>query len=342
MFAQRGQITLVFHRCGRHHYAVKGRRMTETGKGTLAMIGAAGIWGISPIYYKMLAHVPLAEVMAHRTFWSLVFFAGVLALQGQLHEMRAAMWDSRRILLIAIAAVMVSANYALFIYATQTNHNTETSLGYYIFPLVAVLIGRFAFGEKLGAAQWLAVGLAAVAVVVLAVGLHVVPWIPLTLATTFSLYGVIKKLLPVGPIVSVTCEMLLIAPVAIAIFVWLRLHGAENVDHSLVDSLLLVGSGPITALPLILFTVAARRVPMATVGLIQYLNPTLQFLCAVVLFGEAFTSYDQIAFSMIWIALVIYSLATFRQDRASRKAANAAAGVSTQVMKSASDASAKP
>ncbi|WP_424986783.1 EamA family transporter RarD [Microbulbifer sp. S227A] len=316
--------------------------MSDTGKGILAMIGAAGIWGISPIYYKLLAHIPAAEVMAHRTAWSLVFFAGLLAVQGRLGEIRKVMRVPRRLALIMLASLMVSTNWFLFIYATQVNRTTETSLGYYIYPLVAVLVGRFAFGERLGLAQWLSVVLATAAVAVLALGLGALPWISLTLAGTFALYGIIKKLLPVGPIVSVTCEVLIAVPVMLAVAVWLYLQGKIDPSYTPLDLALLVGSGPITAFPLILFTIAARRVPMATVGLLQYLNPTLQFLCAVVLFGEIFTPYHQVAFPMIWAALAIYSVATLRQDRAARRASIAPVGVSTQVMKPASEASAKP
>lgn len=316
--------------------------MSDTGKGILAMIGAAGIWGISPIYYKLLAHIPAAEVMAHRTAWSLVFFAGLLAVQGRLGEIRKVMRVPRRLALIMLASLMVSTNWFLFIYATQVNRTTETSLGYYIYPLVAVLVGRFAFGERLGLAQWLSVVLATAAVAVLALGLGALPWISLTLAGTFALYGIIKKLLPVGPIVSVTCEVLIAVPVMLAVAVWLYLQGKIDPSYTPLDLALLVGSGPITAFPLILFTIAARRVPMATVGLLQYLNPTLQFLCAVVLFGEIFTPYHQVAFPMIWAALAIYSVATLRQDRAARRASIAPVGVSTQVMKPASEALAKP
>ncbi|MEY8831140.1 EamA family transporter RarD [Sedimentitalea sp. XS_ASV28] len=316
--------------------------MSDTGKGILAMIGAAGIWGISPVYYKLLAHIPAAEVMTHRTVWSLVFFAGLLALQGRLGEMARVLRSPRRFGLIVLASLMVSTNWFLFIYATQIDRNTETSLGYYIYPLVAVLVGRFAFAERLGAAQWVSVVLAAAGVAVLALGLGSLPWISLTLAATFALYGVIKKLLPVGPIVSVTCEVLIAVPVTLAVAVWLYRQGDIDPSYSARDLVLLLGSGPITAFPLILFTIAARRVPMATVGLLQYLNPTLQFLCAVLLFGEIFTPYHQVAFPMIWIALAIYSVATLRQDRAARRASIAPVGVSTQVMNPASDASAKP
>lgn len=316
--------------------------MTEARKGVLAMIGAAVIWGLSPLYYKLLTHVPPLEVLAHRTFWSLILFAGLLAMQGRLVEVGRALRGWRRAGLIAVASLMISTNWFLFIYATQVDRVTETSLGYYIFPLVAVMIGRFAFGEQLGSAQWAAVGLAALAVAILTWGLGGLPWISLTLAVTFGLYGAIKKTLPVGPMVSVTCEVLVLAPVSLGVLLWVQAQGQGVFGQSGRDTVLLLASGPITALPLILFSYAARRASMATVGLLQYINPTLQFLCAVAIFAEPFTPWHQAAFPLIWVALAIYSLAALRQDRAARRRVMASSALSAQVRNPDSDASAKP
>jgi chloramphenicol-sensitive protein RarD len=317
--------------------------MTNMQKGVLAMIGACLIWGLSPIYYKLLVHIPASSVLAHRTLWSLVFFAGVLALQGRLGEMREALFSGwRQAGLIAVATMMISVNWFLFIYATQIGRNTETSLGYYIYPLVAVLIGRVGFGERLSRAQGLAVGLAAMGVLVLGAGVGVVPWISLTLAVTFGLYGVIKKLLPLGPVVSVTCEVAMFLPVSLIILGAAWADGQGVFGDNARDNALLLASGPITALPLILFSVAARRIPMSTVGVLQYINPTMQFLSAVLLFAEPFTGWHAVAFPLIWLALVIFSVSILRQDRATRRAAMAFAGVSTTVRNPASEASAKP
>ncbi len=290
--------------------------MTDTQKGLLAIIAASMIWGLSPIFYKALTHIPPAEVLAHRTGWSLVIFSALLALQGRLHEIRSALSTRRNIALIAFAAAMISANWYLFIVSIQINRATEASLGYYIFPLVAVLIGRFGFGERLGRGQWLAVGLATVAVGVLTWGLGVAPWVSLVLATSFGLYSAVKKNLPVGPVVSVTCETLFFLPIGLAILIARHGAGQGAFGQDLTDSVLLILSGPMTALPLILFSYAARRVSMATVGLLQYINPTLQFLIAVLIFGEAFTLWHQIAFALIWTALAIFSVTTFRTSRA--------------------------
>ncbi len=306
--------------------------MSNTQKGVLAMIGACVIWGLSPLYYKLLSHIPAQNVLAHRTLWSLVFFAGVLAVQGRLGAMGAAfMGGWRQVALIGLATMMVSTNWFLFIYATQINRNTETSLGYYIFPLVAVLIGRLGFGERLGRAQWLAVVLAALAVLVLTWGLGGLPWISLTLAITFGLYGAIKKGLAIAPMVSVTCEVAMFAPISLLILGLADASGQGAWGDTVQDNMLLVASGPITALPLILFSAATHRIQMATVGLLQYINPTLQFFAAVVLFSEPFSRWHVIAFGLIWAALAIYSATLMRQSNATRRAAMASSGDPTGV-----------
>ncbi len=305
--------------------------MSEPGKGIAAMIAACTIWGLSPLYYKELAHIAPAEVLAHRAFWSLAFFAGLLLLQGRLREVRLAFSDRRRFLLLALAMFLISINWFLFILSVQIGRTTEASLGYYIYPLVAVLIGRFAFSEQLRPSQWVAVGLAALAVIILTWGLGVAPWISLTLAGTFGFYGMIKKNLPLGPVVSVTCEILLFLPVALIVLGIAHGTGQGAFGGNWKDSLLLSLAGPITAGPLILFSAAARRVAMSTVGILQYINPTLQFLCAVLVFAEPFTRWHAIAFCLIWAALALYSITALRQDRAARKASMAVAGVSTTV-----------
>lgn len=305
--------------------------MTETQKGVLFLILAGTIWGLSMIYYKFLTHIPAVTIMAHRVLWSVVIFTALIALQGRVREIRMAFSNPRFFVLIVLASMMIAVNWFLFIYATQVNRNTETSLGYYIYPLVAVLIGRIWFGERLSATQWIAVALAALAVAVLTAGLGTLPWISLTLALTFGLYGAIKKQLPLGPVLSVTCEVLVFLPVSIVILVFVYQSGQLAWGETVSDNLLLIGSGVVSALPLILFSSAARKVDMATVGLLQYINPTLQFLLAVLLFGEAFSYWHAIAFPLIWIAVALYLVQLFRQDRAARKATNASCGVSQTV-----------
>lgn len=304
--------------------------MTEATKGVLAMLAAAVIWGLSPIYYKALEQVPPLEVLSHRTVWSAVFFAIVLAVKGRLGEVRTLI-RSRSVGVVAIAALMISTNWFLFILSVQIGLATEASLGYYMFPIVAVVIGVAFFGERLDVLRALAAGVAGVAVALLTWGLHVPPWIALTLAVTFGIYGLIKKRLTADPVASVTAEVTLLAPLAIFWIAgveagWLSEGGrpgghffGHNPGDGWLTTLLLVTSGIITGGPLILFAYATQRASMATVGLVQFVNPTLQFLCAVVVFGEPFTVWHKAAFALIWIAVAIYSVGSFRQERAARR-----------------------
>lgn len=302
--------------------------MSEWTKGFWAMIAVCVTWGLSPIFYRALAGVPTAEVLAHRTLWSLLLFLVVLGIQGRLGDLRAAL-TGRHWRRIGLAALTVSTNWGLFIWAVQSGHVVQSSLGYYIFPLAAVLAGVLLFGESLTRMQGLAVALAALAVALLTWGLGVAPWISLGLAGSFVLYGIAKKALPLGPVLSVAAEVALLAPLALA---WLVPQALGLMPAPLAQplgfgadlsvSLLLIASGAVTAVPLILFSYAARRVGMATLGLMFYLNPTLQFLCAVLLFGETFTGWHMAAFAMIWAALAIYSAAALWQSRRGLPLAN--------------------
>lgn len=289
--------------------------------GILAMVAACTIWGLSPLYYKLLVDVPTVEVLAHRTLWSLVFFSGLLAVQGRLRTLSGALGTQRAAMATALAATMISANWFLFIFSVQVGRTTETSLGYYIYPLVAVLMGVAAFGERLSRAQWVAVGLAAAGVAVLTAGQGVAPWISLVIAGTFGLYGLVKKRLTVGPVVSVTAEVTLLAPLAAGFLLVTHARGGGVFGQDLFVSAVLMFSGVITALPLILFSRAAQKIGMATVGVLQYLNPTLQFVCAVAIFAEPFTPVHGATFGLIWTALALYSGSAFVQDRTRRRIA---------------------
>ena len=316
--------------------------MSEITKGVVALVSACTIWGLSPLFYKALSAVAPTEVLAHRTVWSMVFFAGVLLVQSRLSELWRAVTTSASLRVIAFAACMISVNWFLFIWAIQVGRATESSLGYYIFPLVAVVIGRLVFGEKLTRTQGISVALACAAVLTLVVGLSIVPWVSLVLAVTFGFYGLVKKRLDMGPVASVTAEVLVLSPIAVAWLVYLHTGPGGVFGRDVLNSGLLIAAGPMTALPLILFSYGARRLAMATVGIVQYVNPTLQFLCAVVIFGAPFGPVHLIAFTLIWIALALYSVSALRQDKARRKAemvSNADVVVST---KSSRDASANP
>ncbi len=316
--------------------------MREATKGIWAMVAACAVWGTAPLYYKLLAHLPALDVVAQRTLWSALTFLALLAVQGRLGDLRRAMASPRAVAVIGFAALMISLNWTFFILSIGWGRVTEASLGYYLYPLVAVLIGVVAFGERLSRVQGAAVALAGLAVALLTWGLGAAPWIELLLATSFGLYGLVKKRLTVGAVVSVTAEVLILAPVALAVLGW---HTAEGQGVALLswrDWGLLALSGALTATPLILFSYATTRVRMATVGLVQYLNPTLQFLCAVLIFGEPFGPWHAVAFGLIWVAVAIYSVAAVGQDRAARSASVRSSTEGQAWTKSRSDASAKP
>lgn len=295
--------------------------MSEWNKGFWAMIVVCVTWGFAPLFYRQLAAVDVLDVLANRTIWSLAFFLILLGLQGRLADLGQAL-TGPCLGRIAFAALTVSINWGVYIWSVQAGHVVQSSLGYYIYPLIAVLLGVVVFRERLAPMQALAVGLAVLAVLVLTWGLGVTPWVSLTLAVSFGLYGMAKKALPIAPMVSVACEVVLLLPLALGWLILQKLHlipaplaAPVAFGQDLGISLLLMASGLVTAVPLILFSYATQRVEMATVGLMQYLNPTLQFFCAVAIFAEPFTHWHLIAFGLIWLALGVYSASAMRQSR---------------------------
>ncbi len=294
-------------------FLFKGTDMSEATKGVWAVIAACTIWGISSVFYKMLSHVPAIEVLAHRTVWSVVFFTIVLVIQRRFMALREVFGSLSRIGIVGLASIMIAFNWFCFIYAIQIGHATEASFGYFIFPLVAVCLGVVFFGERLSLGQKLAIALAAVAVLTLGVGQGVVPWVPLALSLSFGAYSALKKRLEMGPVVSVTGEVILLLPIALGLMLYFGATGTSGVQGDIGTIGLLMVSGPLTAIPLILFSYATRRVDLATIGILQYLNPTLQFLCALLILQEPFGYWYAIAFPMIWIALILYSAATWRK-----------------------------
>ena len=311
--------------------------MSEAARGVAAMVVACTIWGLSAIYYKLLDHVPPLEVLAHRTLWSLVFFGAVLWLQGRLGEIGRVLGAPRSAVLALAAGLFISANWFFFIWSVQTDRAMEASLGYYLFPLVAVALGAIVLGERHAPVKWAAVGLAGVGVAVLTWGLGVAPWVSFAIAMTFGGYGLVKRWIAAGPVVSVATEMLLLAPLALVwlwgvhVLSWAPQGGGAVFAADARDTLLLMASGPLTAGPLILFSFASKRATYATIGLVQYLNPTLQFFVATLLFREPFGLWQALAFALIWTALVVYTVASLRQSSGARNAASRVATSSTSV-----------
>lgn len=283
----------------------------QAARGIAALILACSIWGLAPLYYKAMAFVPPLEILTHRTIWSMVVLGIYLAAQGRLGDI-ARLIRSREWPVVLLGALMISVNWYLFIRAIQNGYAVEASLGYYIFPIVAVVLGMLAFGERLNRPQGLAVALAALAVLVLTYGLGVAPWIALVLAVTFGIYGVVKKRLSASPVASVGAEVALMLPFALIWFVHVQSTGQGHFAAGWGVSLALAFSGLVTAVPLMLLSYGSRRVSMASYGLTQYLNPTLQFLCATLVFHEPFTRWHMIAFGLIWCAVAIFAISALK------------------------------
>lgn len=266
----------------------------------LAAFGAFGIWGLFPLYWKALAHVPALEVAAHRLFWSFVFVVAFLLLRGQLRNLMTL--SRRQWLWLAASGGVISVNWGIYVWAVAAERVVEASLGYFISPLMSVALGVIVLGERLEPLRWMAVGLAAAGVAWLTTRAGGLPWVALVLATSFALYGLVRKRLDVDAVTGLAAETCLWAVPALAMVVWL----SGPAERGTVDWLLLAGGGAVTALPLALYALAARGMPLASLGLLQYMAPTTQLLLGVLLFGEPFDGARAAGFGMIWAGLAIH------------------------------------
>lgn len=291
--------------------------MNRTAQGILAILAACVIWGLSPLYYNLLTMVPPLELLAQRTLWSFLFFALVLGLQGRFSALIHALGNRGHVITLFAAACAIAVNWYFFIYSVQINRVSEASLGYFIFPLVAVVFGLIVFKEKLSALQWVAVALAVFAVLILTYGLGVAPWLALVLSLSFGTYSVLKKRLDLSPVISVTLEVMLLLPLTVP-YLLIQNWPIQDSTDSWQIWFLLMGSGPLTATPLILFSYATRRISMSTVWIMQYINPSIQFLVALLIFAEPMTDWHFGAFSIIWVAVVIYSWSGFSARNAAK------------------------
>lgn len=284
---------------------------------------AHSCWGLAPMFWKALAAIPSLELVAHRTVWGLITFATLAFWRGHARAMRAALRTPRIMRTLVLSSLLLAGNWLVFIYATVSDRVIEASLGYFINPLANVVLGMLLLGERLRRAQWLAVGLATAGVVVLATRAAGVPWIPLFLATSFALYGYLRKTVAVDALPGSTLETLCMVPLGLGYLVWLGPQGSFG--HADVGThALLVGMGVITALPLLCFTLAARRLTMTTLGFLQYIAPSAQFLLAVAVYGEPFTPVRQQSFGLIWAGLLVFSVDSWYRARSRRQALRAA------------------
>ena len=281
--------------------------------GLLLGLGAYLLWGVLPIYFKALAQVRPTKIVAHRIVWSLVFLAVLVTTMRRWSAIRAALGSGQVIMTLMVTSLLIGVNWLVFIHAVVNGHVLEGSLGYYLNPLVNVLLGVVLLKERLSPAQIFATLLAGAGVAVLAAGAGSGLWISLTLATTFALYGFVRKVAPVDALEGLSIETTMLAPIALGWLIWVGQAGTGGFGRFgiTVDVMLALG-GAITAIPLLLFTAAARRLPYSTLGFLQYIAPSLQFLLAVLAFGEPLTTAHIICFGAIWTALVIFTLDGWR------------------------------
>ncbi len=284
-------------------------------KGFFLGLAAYGFWGVLPIYFKQIPHVPPVDIVAHRILWSIPLLALLLIATRQLPALKAVARHPQTLGLLAITAVLIAINWLLYIYAIVNGHILAGSLGYYLNPLANVVLGRFVLKERLAWLQWAAVALAAVGISALAIGALDQLWISLGLCVSFATYGLLRKVAPVNSAVGLTVETGMLLPFALVWLFWGVAHGQPSFGANTHDTLLLLAAGLVSTVPLLLFTAAARALPYSTLGMLQFIAPTLQFLLAVGVYGEAFTTAHAIAFGAIWTALIIYVSVLLRQSR---------------------------
>lgn len=288
----------------------------EQTSGLLAGLGAFTCWGFLALYWWALGGIPSTEVLAHRIFWSLLWVAPIVWFTGRLPEVRAALASPRIMGRIAVSAVIIAGNWGLYIWAVTHDRVLESSLGYYINPLINVVLGRLFLGERLTRLQTVAVSIAALGVLWSVAAYGQVPWVALLLALSFGLYGLCRKTVAVESAPGLFLEALLLFPLASLWLLWLGHNNAGHfMEATTATKLLLAGTGLVTTVPLLLFAYAARHMKLATLGLLQYLSPTINFLLGVYIFREPVTHAALVTFACIWTALGVYTWSSVRRMR---------------------------
>nr|WP_311269679.1 EamA family transporter RarD [Sphingobium sp. WCS2017Hpa-17] len=284
----------------------------------MAALGAYGLWGLLPLFFRLLHHVDPVEIVTQRILWSLLLILAILAVRKGIAPFIAALRDRRLVLPLAGSAIMIGINWLTYVWAVNEGHIVAASLGYFLNPLVNVTLGVLVLKEKLRRPQMLAIAVASVGVAILAASALTTLWISLSLAFSFAFYGLLRKLTPVAPMTGLGVETALLTPLAIAYLLWELSHGGTGFGQDGPTTALLIISGAVTTVPLVLFAMAAQRLPMATLGLMQYLAPTLQFLSGVLLFGEKLSGGQMASFGLIWVGLILFAsdgIATARRSR---------------------------
>jgi chloramphenicol-sensitive protein RarD len=277
-------------------------------KGLLFALGAYLTWGLFPIYWKLLQNVPALQLLGHRIVWSFALLLIILSVSGGIKDLRQKLFDLKTLRIYAIAAVLIGINWLTYVWAVNAGFIVETSLGYFINPLISVVLGMIFFKERLRPLQWIPVVLAASGVAYLTLSYGRLPWIALTLAFSFGFYGLVKKLAPLSSIYGLTFETgILFLPAVIYLFVS-EISGAGAFAHTGISStLLMVGAGLVTTIPLLMFAGAARRIPLTMIGLMQYFAPTIQFLIGIFIYREPFSFQQLSGFGLVWAGLIVFA-----------------------------------
>lgn len=287
-------------------------------KGIWSGIAAYSMWGFFPIYWKLLQQVPALQLLGHRIGWSFILLAAYIMLAGQWNAFRSTAFKPKTLGVYAIAGILLSVNWLIYVWGVNAGFIIETSLGYFINPLFSVLLGVVFLRERLRPTQWIPVVLAGVGVIYLTVTYGRLPWIALSLAFSFGIYGFVKKLSPLGSVHGLALETGIVFPVALIYLAYIQSSGVGAFLHEgLRVDLLLIGAGIVTTIPLLMFASAAKQIPLNMVGILQYLAPTIQFLIGVFIYKEVFDHTRLIGFSIVWLALIIFWVENIRAHRAS-------------------------
>lgn len=289
----------------------------DTPLGLACALSAYVLWGILPLYMKAMEHIPAFEVVVHRIIWSVPVAGLLLVVLRRTNDLKVALRSPRTLAMASLTAALVTANWCIYVWSISAGKALDAALGYYINPLFSVLLGALLLKERLDRSQWFAIALAGLAVLVLAIEAGSLPWVAIGLTLSWGFYAFLKKYLPVGPNQGFLLEVLILSVPALAYLAYLTANGTSHFAGEQTDTLLLLGCGVVTAVPLILYANGAKLLRLSTIGILQYVVPTMIFLVAVFVFDEPFDRARMIAFPMIWLALVIYSVPMVRQLRRS-------------------------
>ena len=285
-------------------------------KGIWNGLAAYALWGFFPIYWKLLQDVSALQVIGHRIGWSFLLLIAVILLTRQWENFRSAALSPQVIAIYAVAGVLLTINWLIYVWGVNSGFIVETSLGYFINPLISVLLGVLFLRERLRIMQWMPIGLAAAGVIYLTLTYGRLPWIALSLAFSFGIYGLVKKLAPLGSLYGLTLETALVFPFALIYLMFAQASGTGAfLQHGVLTDILLIGTGAVTSIPLLMFASAARQIPLTMIGILQYIAPTIQFLIGVFLYHEPFDQSRLIGFSLVWLSLIIFWVENYLAHR---------------------------